>query len=531
MKYIAAIALLAAVVYFIGTPEVVMANDVERAAEVSTPRPHADPAGALADKIAHVVSSHWLSLGVAPTELSTDAEYFRRLNLDLVGRIPTAAEARDFLADQRPSEEKRADAVRELLNRPTHVVHFTNLWRSILLPEAASNVNVRGVVPGFEDWLRQRLLSGKKYDDLVREILTVPRLQVSMDGMQSMAREATPAAFYDAKGDTPESLAAASSRAFLGVRLECAQCHDHPFDPWTQDQFWELAAFFAAPGIDGPPTIKVHDTDVTVSPKFPDGTEPTGILGDARPALAEWITSQENPYFAKALANRLWAHFFGNGLVEPVDDFSPSNPPAQPELLDLLADALVDADYDVSTLVEAIVQSRPYQLTSSATNGVTSDEIPTTLARMAVRALTPEQLYDSLCQATGRFRVFDPAQPVNFNNDEDRTKFLEQFAREMGAATEQPSSILQALMMMNGQFIGSSTELEESRTLAAIAEAPFLSTEQKIDSLYLTALSRTPTPDEQSRASEYISASKSPAEGLGDLFWALLNSSEFLFNH
>lgn len=493
---------------------------------------HADEAAQLAAKITAAVESHWQSIGVEPAERADDAEFFRRASLDLVGRIPTAAETRDFIENR--SDQKRAVAIRELLRKPTHVVHFTNVWRSILLPEASSDVNVRAFVPGFEDWLRQRLLSGKKYDDLVREILTVPRLQVTMDGggpMMSRPVDATPSAFYDAKGDTPESLAAASSRAFLGVRLECAQCHDHPFDPWTQDQFWELAAFFAAPGIDGPPSIKVHDSKRKVGPKFPDGTEPVSITGDARPALAEWITSGENPYFARALANRLWAHFFGSGLVEPVDDFSPSNPPTHPELLDLLANSLVEADYDIKTLIQAIVLSRPYQLTSRATNNISSDEIPETLARMPVRALRPEQLYDSLCQATGRFRVFNPNESVNFNNDADRTQFLEQFAREMGAATEQPTSILQALMLMNGQFIGESTELTESRTLAAIVESPFLTTNDKIESLYLTALTRKPTGDEANRASVYLQASDSESEGLADLFWALLNSSEFLFNH
>lgn len=492
----------------------------------------ADPSGQLANEITAVVQSHWQSNGIEPAERSSDAEFLRRVHLDLVGRIPTAAEARDFLESSDP--EKRRKLIQQLMQRPTYVVHFTNVWRAILLPEAGSDVAVRGVVPGFEDWLRQRLLSGKKYDDLVREILTVPRLQAPMMGQQQpsvVQRSATPSAFYEAKGDTPESLAAASSRAFLGVRLECAQCHDHPFDAWTQQQFWELAAFFAAPGIDGPPTIKIHDSDRAVAPKFPDGTEPTAMTGDARQALAEWITSRENPYFAKAVANRLWAHFFGRGLVEPVDDFSPSNPATHPEILELLAEAVVTADYDITVLVEGIVRSRPYQLTSRATNGISSDEIPDTLARMPVRALQPEQLYDSLCQATARFEFFDSSQPVNFNNDENRTQFLEQFARELGSATEQSSSILQALMLMNGEFIGTATDLSTSRSLTAIVEAPFFTVEQRVDSLYLTALSRLPSESERARVTTYVNEGESEADGLADVFWSLLNSSEFLFNH
>lgn len=481
-----------------------------------------EAAGELTTRLNAAIAAIWEAESVRPAPVSDDAAYFRRLNLDLVGRIPTAAEAQAFIDSAAP--DKRRGAVAELLGRPTHVVHFTNFWRGVLLPEAAADVSVRGFVPGFEDWLRQRLLAGQRYDDLVREVLTTPRIT-----MELTPGEATPAAFFDAKGDTPEALAAASSRAFLGVRMECAQCHDHPFDPWTQEQFWQLAAFFklSAPG--RAPSIEIMEGGGRVSATFPDGTVPEFSTRDPRAELAEWIVSPENPYFAKAIANRLWAHFFGAGLVEPVDDFSPSNPSVRPELLEIVAEALIESGYDMSAVMAGIVGTDAYQLSSLRTDASQDDE--TAFARTPVRAMTPEQLYDSLCQATGRFIVFDPSQPVNFSRDADRSAFLEQFAREPSAATRQPSSILQSLMLMNGSFIGSATDLEDSRTLSAIAAAPFLDTGERVETLYLATLSRRPSEGELRRSQMYLAGSGDEAAGLADLFWTLLNSPEFLFNH
>ena len=498
------------------------------AADASDTTDARDTAAAIASRIDAAVESRWASDGITPTEPASDSDFLRRASLDLTGRIPTVAEARDFLDDPTPSAEKRRQLVRRLFDDPTHLVHQTNVWRTILIPEAGTDLIARQFVPEFEDWLRRRLLAGQSYDELVREVLCVPRLQMSVEAGPSQPR-----AFFEIRQDQPDRVAAATSRAFLGVRLECAQCHDHPFDDWRQDQFWQLAAFFAPAerfDDDGNPIVEiaVPETDRTVQAAFLDGGVPE-VEFDARRPLAEWITDAENPYFAAAIANRMWALFLGAGLVEPVDDFSPYNEPTHPELLDVLAEGVREAGFDLDVLAEAIVLSRPYGLSSRTADDPNAD--PADLARMAVRALTPEQLYDSLTQATGRLRPFDPAQAVNFNNDQDRSRFLERFARESMAARDQPSSILQALMMMNGEFIGDATRLEEGRTLTALAEAPFLSDDDRIDVLYLAAYARRPTQSEQDLAQAYLASSQTPREGLADLFWALLNSSEFLFNH
>ena len=470
----------------------------------------------------------WEAEEITPSEPATDAEYFRRLNLDVLGRIPTAAEASAFLDDPSPSQDKRRRAATELFQRATYLVHQTNIWRSILIPEAANDVQKRQLVPEFEEWLRQRLLTGHRYDDLVREILTAPRLDLATE-----AGTAKPTAFFDIRDDKPEDLAASTTRAFLGVRLECAQCHDHPFDDWKQDQFWQLAAFFASPeefDDDGRavPSIRVMDADRTVSAAFPDGTTPEADF-DARRPLAEWIVSENNTYFSQAIANRLWAEFFGAGLVEPVDDFSPNNPPVYPGVLAAIARAVEETHYDLDRVAEALTQTDLYNRSSRSSHP--SNASSERFARMPVRALNPEQLYDSLSQATGRLQTFDPSQPVNFNGDANRSQFLERFARDAVSSREQTSSILQALMMMNGEYIGDATSLEASRTLTALVDAPFLTDEQRVETLYLATYARRPSRQELDLATLAVQSEGNTQEGFADLFWVLLNSSEFLFNH
>ena len=504
-------------------------------ADEATPSPDAaDRAATFARRLDAALESAWEADDVTPAERATDGAYLRRVCLDVTGRIPTAAEARDFLDDPRPSPVKRRDLVQALFRQPAHLVHHTNIWRSILLPEASSDLSSRQFVPEFEDWLRRRLLVGRRYDELVKEILTVPRL-----AMGTGEQPARPRAFFDLREDRPERLAAVTSRAFLGVRMECAQCHDHPFDDWTQEQFWQLAAFFAPPeefdaagnaipSIVPTDAIADRDGEARVSALLPNGDLP-GPHADPRVPLASWVTSDANEHFSRSIANRLWAQFFGAGLVEPVDDLSPYNPPVYPEVLQELAAIVSDADYDLDLVAEALVLTRLYNASSRVSD--VSHEPSDRFARMPVRALNPEQLYDSLSQATGRLRVFNPDEPVNFNDDDDRTAFLEQFAREAVAAREQGSSILQALMMMNGQYVASATDLADSRTLRAVAEVPIFSDGDRIEALFLAAYARRPTQQELDLTTAYLNSATSPREGLADVFWSLLNSSEFLFNH
>ena len=359
-------------------------------------------------------------------------------------------------------------------------------------------------------------------------------------------------AFFQAKQNKPEDVGAATARIFLGVRLECAQCHDHPFDAWEREQFWSFAAFYAPAnsrprsqsGVAGflnnlfggtktpPKGLRIPDTKTYVTPAFLDNGEQAGS-GDARQTLAVWMVSPQNPYFARTLVNRMWAHLFGIGLVDPVDDFGSSNQPSHPQLLDELARDFAANDFDLKYLIRAITASRTYQLSSSVGHPSQTDN-PRLFARMAVKGLSSEQLFDSLAQATGYRELNRNLSPFAFNVGTPRGKFLELFNSDNDKPVERETTILQALAMMNGQLVSNATHLSRSRTLAAVAEYPLMTTAERIEALYLAALSRPPRVEESARLVKYVeSTEKAPdrRRALGDVFWALLNSSEFMLNH
>ncbi len=523
------------------------------AAEAQTPTPPQE----VAAKIDTLINERWAADQITPTAVSDDAEFFRRVHLDLCGRIPPTSEVRDFLADAAP--DKREKLVNRLLDSPTYIVNYTNVWRAIMLPEATSDETIRFLLPGFEAWLRSRLAENRNFAQIAEELLTLPLSGEAMTEFQQ-PEQPSPLAFYRAKQGKPEEIAGASARMLLGVRIECAQCHNHPFDKWKREEFWSFAAFFKdtaavqAPGnvvesvvsavsgdkpVDGPRTIQIPDTDIVVPTRYLGGAEPDwSQITDSRANLARWVTSKDNPYFAKAAVNRVWAHHFGIGIVDPVDDFAATNPASHPEVLDLLAQEFIAHEYDFKFLIRAITATRAYQLTSLRSHE--SQDIPRHFARMPVRGLTAEQIFDSLAQATGYLQPFDPEQPLNFNQDQARQEFLETFETDTGI--ERQSTILQALALMNGSFASDATSVEEllrarndkNGTLIAIAEAPFFSPEQRIEALFLATLSRFPTAAEKTRFLAYLNdhaASDVPARPLADLFWTLLNTTEFLSNH
>ncbi len=518
------------------------------AAEPSTPLD-------VAAQIDTLVAEHWAADKVTPTTISDDAEFCRRVYLDLCGRIPPASEVRDFLADT--ASDKRAKLVDRLLESPTYIVNYTNVWRAIMLPEASADETIRFFLPGFEAWLRSRLAENRNFAQIAEELLTLPLDGQAMNNFQQ-PEQPSPLAFYRAKQGKPEEIAGASARMFLGVRIECAQCHNHPFDKWKREEFWSYAAFFKDTAAMQPPTgvvdavvnavggnkavqrtIQIPDTDIVVPTRFLGGAEPDwSTITDSRANLAQWVISKDNPYFAKAAVNRVWAHHFGIGIVDPVDDFGMNNPPSHPEILDLLAKEFVAHEYDFKFLIRTITATKAYQLTSVRSHE--SQDNPRQFARMPVRGLTAEQIFDSLAQATGYLQPFDPEQPLNFNQDQGRQEFLETFETDTGI--ERQSTILQALALMNGSFASDATSVQEllrsrndkNGTLVAIAEAPFFNDEQRIEALFLTTLSRFPTESEKLRFLTYLKdhvATDVPARPLADLFWTLLNTTEFLSNH
>jgi hypothetical protein len=515
----------------------------------------------LAARIDHWIGQRWQAEKVQPAPLAGDAEFLRRIYLELVGRIPSVTEVRDFLKDQAP--DKRRRVIRQLLASHGHVNHSVNVWSSWLLPEQKANADPFAG-SGLDAWLRWHLERNTPYDRMVRELLTAPIADSRPARAPQAAPESPPAnAFLFAKELKPENLASGTSQLFLGIRLGCAQCHNHPFAKWKRDEFWSFAAFFAGmkriqPGqgeaYQDTPTLRkltIPGTERVVEATFLDGAQPkwTKEKDNARLVLAEWVTAKDNPYFARATVNRLWYHFFGTALVEPVDDMvGADTAPSHPELLDELACGFVGSGFDLRFLTEAIVSSRAWQLSSA---GGPPDVEPSMFAVMPLRGLTGEQLYDSLTQAVGRPLVRGPGpnSDVLFffvgDGNDPRTEFLRKFSNASDRPTEVRTSIQQALALMNGRLVADATHLKNSATLAALLDAPFMDTAQRLEVMYLATLSRQPRPEEIERMQKFIdrtvqrpAAPKDDAErenryqqALADVFWVLLNSSEFYLNH
>jgi Protein of unknown function (DUF1549)/Protein of unknown function (DUF1553) len=480
----------------------------------------------------------WARNEITPAPPADDAEFLRRLSLDLVGRIPTAAEARGFIASKDP--DKRAKIIDELLARPGHLNFFATVLRQTWVPQTLDNPQIQFAAPQFETWVRNRLRDRVPMDQMVREMLTVPTLFAGRRGQVfDQPGPDSPFLFMQANEFKPENVAAAASRLFLGVKIECAQCHNHPFAPYKKEQFWELAAFFAEvqptiANLNDPKykrEIKIPDTPKTVQARFfGDDREPVwDPKKSPRETFVDWLTAKDNPFFARNMINRTWAHFLGHGLIDPIDEPSEDNPPVIPELLDELAKAYTDSGYDTRFLIRAVVRSRPYQLTSRQTHSSQAD--PKRFARMAVKALRAEQLFDSLALATGYHDPTRPEErPFTFGV---RSEFLTKFA-STEKLTEKQTSILQALTLMNGKFVNDQTSLDRSQYLAGVIDAPFLDTRGKVEALFLASLSRLPTEAEAEKYESYVDRGGSGGDqkkAVADVFWALLNSSEFVLNH
>ncbi len=501
-----------------------------------------------AAEIDRLFDDAWKKNGIEPAPAADDSEFVRRLYLDLAGRIPAASETREFLA--RTSPDQRSELVEQLLDGPAFVRHFTIIWRNALIPQAFNEPFTRQLVPGFEAWLWKHFSEETAYDQIVRELITTP-IDFGNDPQAVLTSASSPSAFFIVRQLQPENLATGTSRAFLGVRLDCAQCHDHPFDKWKRNQFWNMAAFYSGfkppegADPDNPAmmmnmkeslqsrSIKVPSTGDVVPAVFLTGAEPAWTESSVpRQVLADWVTAKDNPWFAKMAANRLWAQFLGQGIVQPVDDFSDNNPPSHPEVLNLLAAQFAAHEFDLKFLVRTITATRAYQTSSRQTHASQSD--PTQFARAALRGLTPEQFFDSLAEAIGYYQPYRTDNPFVIDADTPRGRFLELFRDETESPLLKETTILQALAMMNGDFVDNATTIEKSQTLRAVADFPLMSDEERLETLFIAALSRRPTESEKVTFGKYIAdggTSQNPQEAMTDVFWALLNSSEFLLNH
>ncbi len=446
-----------------------------------------------------------------------------------------------FLAESRP--DKTEWLIDRLLSDPQHARHFAHVWRALLLPEAVTDPRIAYFQPGFEAWLSERRRSGAGFDAIVREMLTVP-ISRPDQGPQFVLRDmqrANPVAFLASKQADPAKIASSCVRIFLGVRMECAQCHNHPFDRWTQRQFWSQAAFFAGLERQGRGTfaplteavdrrsIKMNDTQTIVSAALLDGTRVRfENRTTSRVSFARWLTERQNPYFSRAIANRVWGQLMGTGLVNPVDDFRESNPPSHPELLQLLADDFAASGFDLTRLIRAICLSRAYQRTSAQTE----ESHPELFAAMSIKPLSGDQFFDSLSQAIGREWPEEAAQMETGDGDTVRKQVIKTFGAD-DEADHPKTSVSQALNLMNGNLIHDAVDPQTSprlkQTLAAFPNSP----ERQVEALYLAVLSRPPTDSERQLMLGHVNSARPPERSrrLGDVLWVLLNSAEFRWNH
>jgi hypothetical protein len=486
---------------------------------------------ALARTIDQAVNQKIAAEKTTPAARADDAEFLRRAYLDITGVIPTADRAAAFLDS--PDLQKRAKLIDELLASPQYGRHMADIWQRFMLPRESSNRRLQGAP--LVKWLEESFNANKPWHQMVRELLTA-----------TGAQNENGAVTYFLANPSADKITDSVSKLFLGVQLQCAQCHNHPFTKWKQDEYWAMAAFFMkvrpdnvnraarqgnSPGISESGrgrAARLPESARTVPARFLGGEQPKLNTSEPyRPVLAEWITSAKNPYFARAIVNRTWGQFFGRGFVNPIDDMHEGNAPSHPELLQKLADGFVADGFDLKHLIRAICTSEAYGRTSKAAAGGEPDS--RLFARMAIKPMTPEQLYDSLTAVLGSQGNDRPAKgkaaQVKRAGIGAREQFILFFEADEGAsATEYHAGIPQVLRLMNSP--------QMNNTAAVVnAVARGASPAGVIERLYLTTLSRRPRSEETTRLTAYVQKQGDARQAYGDILWALLNSSEFTLNH
>ncbi|WP_165072597.1 DUF1549 and DUF1553 domain-containing protein [Paludisphaera rhizosphaerae] len=483
------------------------------------------------------------ALKVPPSPPASDAAFLRRITLDLTGGPPSPEEVRRFIADS--DAAKRSKLVDQLLERPEFVQFWRIKFGDLLQISAARQGN--GAYR-YQEWLDAKLIENAPWDDVVRTLLTA--LGDPTD------REKGGPVNYAADALEPTVAAEQTAQRFLGLRMRCAQCHDHPFDVWTQDDYFGMAAFFArvqrtGQGMMGGmmmasrPNIGLNPQGVVnhlrtgkpAQPRLIDGKPVTIAEGaDPRATLAAWITAPDNPYFARATANWVWAQFFGKGIVDPPDDMSRANPPVHPELLDALAARFIARKYDLRDLIRTIATSQAYGLSSATVAGNESDS--RWFSHQTPRPLSAHQMADALAQATDVPNRFPGASPtrraIRVTDPGVASPILDTFGRcprttVCASVQTPPLSLKQSLLLIGGDVVESKVGNLNGYLSSALKLE--LEPEELVENLYFRTLCRPPTAEESSRWSVELKQASSLREAAEDLLWALLNSREFAFNH
>ncbi|MCC6585821.1 MAG: DUF1549 domain-containing protein [Bryobacterales bacterium] len=477
-------------------------------------------------------------LHIQPSAEADDATFLRRASLDLTGQIPTPEAIQAFVSDPTPTHQKRAKIIDKLMASSAYVDHWTVKWGD-LLQSSRKYLGEKGVYT-FREWIRESIATNKPYNKMVKELLTA----------RGSSYEDPAANFFRVTRDAKPTMEK-TTQVFLGVRMVCAQCHDHPFERWTQNQYYQMSAFFSAVGLRAGYEVgeeivfdqrdeyemKHPKTGRVVKPEFlvaSAGKIPVPDDQRRRDALADWLVSKDNPFFAKAIVNRVWSYFFGKGIIDPVDDIRASNPPSNPALLDALTKDFIDHNFDLQHLMRTIANSRVYQTALTPNEWNANDHI--NFSHASPRRLSAEQLMDAVASAAGVRPNFpevpeDTAAQQLVDPHIGKEGFLDVFGRpvrESACECERRTdfSLPQALNLVNGRTISDAVADPKGRVAKLVLGGKPDAT--IVESLYLAALSRKPTAEESARGVQYL-ANGSKATRAQDLLWALLNSKGFLY--
>jgi hypothetical protein len=482
-------------------------------------------------------------LNIQPSDLCTDQEFVRRAYMDVCGVLPTPEETKAFLDSKEPA--RRAKLIDQLLERPEYADQWTLKWSDVFRSTRKA-IQLKGTHV-FQKWLRNHIDKNDGFDQIVREVIT--------SGGNTFSN---PPANYFRIARDPSSLAETTAQLFFGIRMQCAKCHNHPFERWTQDDYYSMSAWFArvkqrkdpsepittppAPGaeyiyVDRVTEVTQPRTGKVMAPRFMGGAAPTIAPGkDRREVLAAWMTSSDNPFVPKSLVNRIWFHLNGKGIVDPVDDFRDSNPSANDDLLEALAKDFTAHHFDVKYLIRTIMNSRTYQL-SAQTNDFNKDDNKY-FSHAVTKLHTAEQLFDALCFVTEvpeKFAGFAlGTRATQLPDGEINHPFLKTFgqpARELACECEREgdSNLAQALQLINGPAVNDRLRNPTNRIGKLLVKK--MDDRALLDELFLTTLSRGPNDVEAQKMLEHVSRAMDKRKAWEDVHWALINSKEFLFRH
>lgn len=482
------------------------------------------------------------ALGIPPSPVCDDATFVRRVSLDIAGRLPTGDESLAFIADADPN--KREKLVDRLLDSAGYADYFANKWSVILRNQRVNNNYTRGNY-AFHDWIRRSILANKPYDQFVREII----------GASGEMGQNPPVAWYRAV-QTAEQQLEDTAQLFLGLRIQCARCHHHPFERWSQHDYYSFSAFFSRVGRkNGINGLQPRDEQrifhnrgaaLARNPRTGENLKPAGLGAeplevepdrDPRQALVDWMASAENPFFAAAFVNRYWKHFMGRGIIEPEDDMRVTNPASNPELLKALAGHFAEKYFDMKDLIRTICQSSTYQLSSEPNEFNASDK--QNFSYYHPKRLNAEVLYDALNQVTATTTNFNGlpqgTRAVQLPDSGVQNYFLTVFGRPQATSPcecerSQEANLAQSLHLLNSNEVQGKLQAGDGRASKLARDKDHNDTD-KIRELYAWAYARSPDEGELSLTLAYLSRHDNKQQAYEDILWALINTKEFLFNH